>query len=161
MLQGQLENDYAGFQQYTKAIASTVAKVLDHIPVFFWGILVHNFVRFLPTFRMMKLLPYLHASQQRSLVTTIGALLDLVWFHLYHLKARESTLESPSLSSVDQVPLAWMVSWDITFQKRNLPVLTSIVQLSNLRNFLDFRPSSPLLLPSTPNTLSLLVQRTL
>lgn len=35
MLQGQLENDYAGFQQYTKAIASTVAKVLDHIPVFF------------------------------------------------------------------------------------------------------------------------------
>ena len=33
IVQGQLENDYGGFQQYTKAIASTVAKV-DHVLLF-------------------------------------------------------------------------------------------------------------------------------
>ena len=39
IVQGQLENDYAGFQQYVKANASTVAKV-DHFPLFLAEMLI-------------------------------------------------------------------------------------------------------------------------
>ena len=52
--QGQFKNDYGGFQQYALGTASTVAKV-DNVSLFSRGI-AHPFVRYLPTFRTMKLL---------------------------------------------------------------------------------------------------------
>ena len=112
LTQGQFGNNYGGFQQYTLATASSVAKVDHTIPLLFWGI-AHTLVllfRFLPTFRTMKLLLCLRPSQHRTSVCTIETLLDLDWFHLYLPRERESTLESPFLSSVDLVPSARMVS---------------------------------------------------
>ena len=79
-VQGQLENHFGGYQEYTKAIASTVAKV-NHIRIFLREI-AHTDVRFLPTFRTMRLLLCLPASRRRSSLCTIEALLDLDWFHL-------------------------------------------------------------------------------
>ena len=118
---GQFENDYGGFQQYTKAIASTVAKV-NHFPIFFWGISANASVRFLPTFRTMKLLLCPSASRHRTSVCTIESLLDLVWFLLYLQRERESMLETPFSSSVDPAPLARMVSRHWHCRKRSLPI---------------------------------------
>ena len=80
-VQGQLENHFGGYQEYTKAIASTVAKV-EHIRIILREIAYTVVIRFLPTFRTMRPLLCLLASQRRSSLCTIEALLDLDWFHL-------------------------------------------------------------------------------
>ena len=116
--QGEYRNDYAGFQQYALAYASTVAKV-SSVPLFSRGI-ANASLRFLPTFRTMKLLLCLSPSRRRTSVCTTKTLLVLDWFHLYLPRAEESTLETPFLSLVDPVPLVRMVSLKISPVKKGI-----------------------------------------
>ena len=67
-------------------------------------------LRFLPTFRTMKLLSCLSPSLRRMSDCTIKSRMALGWSHLYHPRVRESTLETLSSFSADPVPLARIVS---------------------------------------------------
>ena len=95
-------------------------------------------LRFLPTFPTMKLLPCLSPSLRRMSDCTIKTPMESAWSHLYHPRAKESTLESLSSSSADPVPLVRVVS-PVLVKKWNGSCLTSnhdsAIQLAKLSGF--------------------------
>jgi Zinc-binding dehydrogenase len=85
----------------------------------------------------MKLLLCPSPSRQPTSPCTTKTLMDSDWFHLYMPRVRASTLETPFSLSVDPVPLARMVSCDITALNRDLGanIHYQAIQLAKLSGF--------------------------